>query len=304
MYLKFTTFYLINLSYNTKLNLLMKKILFIVLLVTFQSCETGKEVKATRDFSDVSEYYDAFYKDAFQNALDLKISKKEDINLISFTTQAIVNLDGKHFVSNKEFASNFESSLKEQRNNGNINRKGRSSSIIVNDYPGHYTSAMVLYCEDYLYPNLDGATTTMIGRSVATYFEGIIIAASDLTSAEKNELYSLVAGIRSTADMIDSGVVDEMGDLLEDGGYIQVGDPNARMGCAVSTRGVLADGVVGFFAGGAAGAYSGCAGGTFVLPGLGTVTGCVGGAVVGGLGGFVGGALQSVASQLLQTCWR
>jgi hypothetical protein len=44
--------------------------------------------------------------------------------------------------------------------------------------------------------------------------------------------------------------------------------------------------------------------GTVALPGISTATGCVGGAVFGAAGGFVEGAVYSVASQLLQNCFR
>lgn len=282
----------------------MKKVLFILVLLISQSCETKQEVKATRDFSEVNAYYKSLYDEGFKEALQIKHSKKEDITQAAFTIKALNGWYGEYFDADKEFLIRFESFLKEGKKENRDNKNGRISSIIVNEYPEHYTPAMIAYCEDYLYPDLDNATTTWIARSVANSFEMIIISASDLTYSDQVELMSLVNGIRMMADLIDNGVIEDLGDLIEDAGYIQEGDPNARMGCSVDTRAVLTDAVVGFFGGGASGAYVGCTTGSFTIPIFGTATGCVGGAVLGAASGFVGGALYSVASQLLQTCFR
>lgn len=282
----------------------MKKLLFILVLLISQSCETKQEVKATRDFSDVNAYYKSLYEDGFRIALQIKDFKKEDLNQNTFTIKAVNGWYGKYFDADKEFLAKFESALTNDRSKNLDNKGARTSSIVIHDYPENYTATMIAYCENYLYVDLGNATTTALARGAANAFEMRIVSALDLTYTEQVDLMALVNGIRMTSDMIDNGIAEDLGDLIEDAGYIQEGDPNARMGCSINTREVLIGGVVGFMYNGAVGFYTGCTAGTFTVPILGTATGCVGGAVIGAAGGFVGGALTTMAGQLIATCFR
>lgn len=285
----------------------MKKVSYVLFLISFMfSCQEVEDVEITNlnSFDDMNKITNELVAFNASN-LSTYVTKEKNGDLwldkYQMGNASFRHLDGKLVdASQLDFKSLIKPFGKER-----IDKSTMSNRIMNFDY-GNFNMPQVWFA-DQLVTNLLAVEDLYEVTDVVFSFN-LQVLNSLLTQAEKDELLLL----SSTALSIRDFILNDGINILYNELNLVYGDPSdptnpsigARIqGCSISAKEVFRSGVWGLAKGAVVGAYVGTAGGTVIVPGVGSVTGAVSGAVLGGAYGFVSNSIESMASQLLWSCF-